>query len=116
MVTKEQMKPSDLVLRCYVEREQDGSWFAICLDLNLATQADTARQAKQKLHTQIEQYVREAMTVDLPYLEQLIPRKAPLGFFVKYYLIKAVCAIRGMNRHSPSAKRIFKEHLPVVPA
>ena len=111
------MRPNDLVLRCYAEREQDGSWFAICIDLNLSTQADTAREAKAKLHSQIEQYVREALIVDTQYAAQLLQRRAPLGFVARYHLIRAICSLRGMHRGGrPAPKRIFKEHLPVVPA
>jgi hypothetical protein len=113
---KKLMKTSDLILRCYLERESDGSWFAICLDLNLTAQADSAKEAKEKLHAHIARYVREALTVDRAYIEDLLPRRAPLSFFIRYYAIKAICMLRGINRHQRPAKRIFNEHLPVVPA
>lgn len=116
MVEKKPMKTSDLVLRCYAEREQDGTWFAICLDLNLAVQADSAKAAKAKLHAQIVQYVKDALTVDREYFSDLLPRRAPIGFFVRYYFIKTLCALRGFDRGRKSAKRVFKENLPVVPA
>lgn len=110
------MKTSDLILRCYLERESDGSWFAICLDLNLTSQADSAKEAKEKLHTHIARYVREALTVDKDYLEDLLPRRAPLNFFIRYYAIKAISMLRGINRQQRPVKRIFNERLPVVPA
>lgn len=115
MQGKKLMKPSDLVLRCYAERERDGSWFAICLDLNLTAQADTAKEARAKLHASVVRYVAEALTVDKDYIEDLVPRRAPMGFFVRYYVIKALCALRGLKKDR-EAKRIFNEHLPVVPA
>jgi hypothetical protein len=108
-----QMKIDDIVLRCYAERERDGSWFAICLDLNVAVQAASAKEAKAKLHTQIEQYVREAFTVDKQYIDDLLPRRAPASFFIRYYVIRLICALRGMPR-GQSPKRIFNEHLPVA--
>jgi hypothetical protein len=108
------MRIDDIVLRCYAERERDGSWFAICLDLNLAVQADSPKEAKAKLHAQIAQYVREAFTSDKEYIGDLLPRKAPLSFFLRYYFIRAICAMRGMPRHSTSPKRIFNEHLPLA--
>jgi hypothetical protein len=110
---KQNMRIDDIVLRCYAERERDGSWFAICLDLNLAVQASTAKDAKAKLHAQVEQYVREALTVDSEYVGDLLPRRAPIGFFFRYYMIRAICAMRGMNSHGHSPRRIFSEHLPV---
>jgi hypothetical protein len=108
------MTPSDIVLRCYAERERDGSWFAICIDLNLAAQAGSAKEVKAKLHAQIEQYVREALTVDRQYIDDLMPRRAPLSFRIRYHLARIACAIRGMKHHGDPAKRTFKEHLPVV--
>lgn len=116
MVERKPMNVSDLVLRCYAEREKDGSWFAICLDLNLTAQAGTAKEAKVKLHALINQYVREALTVDRKYLSDLLPRRAPFSFFVRYYFIRIICAIHGIDRRGNHAKRIFKENLPVVPA
>lgn len=110
------MKTSDLILRCYLERESDGSWFAICLDLNITSQADSAKEAKDKLHTNIAKYVREALTVDKDYLEDLLPRRAPLYFFIRYYALKSIFMLRGISRQKRQAKRIFNEHLPVVPA
>jgi hypothetical protein len=115
MHAKKIMKPGNLVLRCYIEREKDGSWFAICLDLNLTAQADNAKEAQDKLHAHIVRYVREALTVDAQYLEDLLPRRAPIGFFIRYYAIKAAHFLY-MNRKRRDAKRIFNEHLPVVPA
>lgn len=110
------MKPSNLILRCYAERERDGSWFAICLDLNITAQADTAKEAKEKLHMQIIRYVREALTVDKQYIESLMPRRAPTAFFLRYYFLRLLCALRGRHQPKRDAKRIFNEHLPVVPA
>ncbi len=39
-----------LHLRCYAERDDDGSWFALCLDLNLYARSDTAKEVTNKLH------------------------------------------------------------------
>lgn len=115
MPSKNLMKSSNLILRCYREKESDGSWFAICLDLNLAAQADTAKEVKDKLHAQIVNYVKEALTADQEYIEDLIPRRAPLYFFARYYWAKALHLIKGKNGNG-TQERIFNDHLPVVPA
>lgn len=113
------MKPQQLLLRCYVEREKSGDWFAICLDLNLAAQAGSMEEAKDKLHSQISSYVREAMTVDAQYADQLLPRRAPLSFFVRYYWLRFRCSLRSRGERraaSMEGKRAFMEPIPLVPA
>jgi len=109
------MKATNLVLRCYAEQEKDGSWFCICLDLNLAAQGDSAKEVKAKLHSMIYQYVKEALTDDKEYIVSLIPRKAPLSFFMRYYYIRLVCLIHDAKK-STHGIRVFREALPVVPA
>lgn len=84
------MKPAHLTLRCYVEREASGEWFAMCIDLNLCAQGSSADEAECKLRQQVEHYVREALTIDREYANHLLHRKAPLGFRLRYYVIAAM--------------------------
>lgn len=115
------MRAADLKLRCYAERDPDGSWFAICIDLNLYARADSLRAAKRELHTIIGEYVREAFGEDREHFHALMfHRKAPLSFVLKYYAIYFACKVlpkvlprkRGDNhhRHFP-----YDDNLPVVP-
>jgi len=79
------MKPTTLILRCYVEK-QGSQWLACCLDLCLATQADSLLEAKEKLRNQINEYVYDALVgEDQAFAEQLLRRRAPLGDWLKYY-------------------------------
>jgi predicted RNase H-like HicB family nuclease len=82
------MRIDDLRLRCYAERDRDGSWFAMCIDLNLYARADSLRDAKRELSVIITEYVREALTVDKKYATDLLPRRAPFPFVLKFYFIK----------------------------
>lgn len=103
---------SSLVVRCYAEKDHD-SWFVICLDLNLYTRADTFEQARADLNELIKEYVREALNEDSEYAEYLIPRSAPLYFWVRYRLLKLLhgCHITINNaRH-----QLFKQSLPLAP-
>jgi hypothetical protein len=105
------MRPEKLVLRCYAERESDGSWFVICLDLNLYARADSLPEARAKLHDFIGKYVTDAVTRDQEHIADLIPRRAPFSFWVRYYCIKAIVLCgRSLEKLS------FKEPLPLVPA
>ncbi len=106
------MKPGQLVLRCYAERDDDGSWFAICLDLNIYARDESFERAHEKLQSFIVEYLQEAVTVDVDYVEDLVPRRAPAYFWLKYYSAKA----RMWLRHAASRKRPYKTALPMVPA
>lgn len=92
------MKASDLLIRCYAEEEKTGLWVAVCLDFNLAAQADSYPEVKQKLESMISSYVTEALTIDIEYADQLLSRKAPLSTWLKYYYIKTSHFIHD-NKH-----------------
>ena len=105
------MRPSQLILKCFAETDQNG-WYAICLDLNLFAQADTYIAARKKLHNMIFEYVRDAYTVDKKYFSDLIPRRAPLIFFLKYYFA-SIPWLYKMLKHRPSL--LFTENMPLEP-
>lgn len=103
------MKSDKLILKCYLEQEE-GSWVAVCLDFNLAAQAESERSAKKKLEAMIQSYVTEALTVDREYADQLLTRRAPLHMWIRYYWISVMSAIR-KNKRS-----VFSEVMPLRPA
>lgn len=82
------MNIDDFTLRCYASKEQDGSWYAICLNLNIFVQADTCEQAREKLHSAIMDYIKVAVEDHGQHLKDLIPRRAPLYFYFIYYMYK----------------------------
>lgn len=67
----------------------DGDVFiAACIDLALASQASSAKEALEKLESQIRDYLDEALS-DHKYSYDLIKnRKAPTSWFLHYYFIK----------------------------
>lgn len=71
-------------LRCFA-KYAGGVWQAVCIDLNLAAQDRKLNEAKRKLHAQIEDYLRDACTVDRAYAKQLLSRKAPWSLRLEYY-------------------------------
>jgi predicted RNase H-like HicB family nuclease len=103
------MKSKDLILKCYAEQE-DGVWVAVCLDFNLAAQADSYQEVKEKLESMISSYVREALTIDVAYADQLLSRRAPLSSWIKYYSIIIRNTIHE-NKHF-----VFNEIMPMRPA
>lgn len=72
-------------LRC-MAYQQNGVFVAACLDLSLAAQADTMREAMDKLDAQIKDYIAEACA-EPQYAKQLLSRKAPLSMWLKYWVI-----------------------------
>ncbi|QNH64565.1 DUF1902 domain-containing protein [Proteus vulgaris] len=100
-------------LRC-MAYSQDGIYIAACLDLSLAAQADSLKEAMDKLEAQIKDYFEEVAS-DPQYANQLIyHRKAPLSMWVKYWSIPVANLIRKIVR-SGNAKyvkidNIFKGH------
>lgn len=105
------MIPKNLTLRCYAARELDGSWYAVCLDLNLLAQADDLDAAQKKLHSMIKNYASEAFTKDKHYINSLIPRRAPFVFFLYYYFARIASIVHHFKNIS-----IFNDSLTLTPA
>lgn len=107
------MRPTQLILRCYGEQKGE-IWQAFCIDLNLAVQGKTFGEVRTKLHQQIASYLYDALEgEDREFADQLLSRKAPIGFWVKYYYYKVLCSFdaakKGICRH------IFNEIMPLTP-
>ena len=110
------MRLDDLVLRCYAEQDQDGSWFTLCIDLNLYARGENFKEARQKLHEIIRNYLNDAVGKDARYVSDLIPRKAPLYFIARYYLVALRCWFGRSVHHSRDAlhRCLFKEPFTVI--
>jgi len=90
-----QFKPSDLVLRCYAHRVNGGRWFGVCVDLNLAAEADSPEELKKKLNDIILSYLETVIeTDDRDSIPSLLSRRAPINDWLKYYFIKLLISIR----------------------
>jgi len=88
------LHPLNLVMRCIVLKRR-GCWVAICVDLDLAVQADTHAQAKKLLSEQMRSYVEDSLTVDAEHAPHLLTRKAPLAYIAMYYGIKWLNRAKG---------------------
>lgn len=104
------MRPNELVVRCFAQQKGD-VWEAFCLDLNLAAQGDDLDDVKVRLDDMINSYVYDALVGDdCDYAGQLMSRKAPMGFWIKYYWLKAC------NELHCAKCTLFDKVLPLVPA
>lgn len=106
---RKDMDIKQLLLRCYAEKLKDGSWVAICIDLDLVAQADTPEHSRIKLHAMIEDYMVSALTEDKDYIEDLIPRMSPLTYRLKYHWFKLLSKLDHIDRNH----KFFREALPV---
>ena len=78
-------------VRCYI-RYVDGLHEAICIDLNLATQGHTQKDAIQSLIEAMQLYLEPAVE-DPSLLDSLIPRKSPISLRMKYHWVVLSFAI-----------------------
>ncbi len=102
------VKTSDLVLRGYGYKSSDDSFVGVCLDLNIAVQADSVVELKSKMEEAIRSYLDVVLdTDDSESIPDLLNRKAPLSDWVCYYLIKGLVFVKGLGE-----KFTLKNHIP----
>lgn len=106
------MKPSDLIVRCYVER-QEGVWIAACVDFCLAAQSRSRSEAIDKLHSQIKDHVIEAFA-NPERTERLLNRKAPIQYVAKFYWIVLQVKLKQALFHkTKSSAQAFSDCFPL---
>jgi len=107
-----QLTPSNLVLRCYGYRQKNNRWYGVCLNLNLAAEADSPSELRQKIHEMIESYFEAVSdTDDKNSIPELLSRKAPTSDWIKYYLIRLLISVVSI-RDNITFKESIPFHLP----
>jgi len=102
------IRPGNFVLRCYGYKTKKGNWFGLCLNFNLAIEADSPELLEEKMRAVIESYIDTVLdTDDRKSVPQLLTRRAPIYDWLIYYLIKVI----RLSRQFPD-KVIFKEFIP----
>lgn len=102
------ISPSKFVLRCYGHRKRNGRWYGVCLNLNLAAEAETREEIKKKLCDMIVSYIETVMdTDDHDSIPALLERRAPAIDWIKYYRIKLLITINNFP-----GEFTFKEFIP----
>jgi len=110
------MRPNQLLLRCFAERE-DGLWVAYCLDLSLVAQGDSLQEVRHKLEMQVRDYVTDALVgQDREHAAYLMTRKAPLSLWLRYYWVGLLIAKdRLLHSQRQRVGKVFSEPLPMKP-
>ena len=102
------LKPINLILRCYAHRTNKHNWVGVCLELNLAVEADSPAALREKMAEAISSYIEALLdTNDPASIPELLNRRAPLLDWGKYYLICFALFIKGLSRPF-----VFKESIP----
>ena len=84
------MKPKQKYLHLYGELH-DGQWTMMCLDFTLAVQSDSLQDAQQKIHEQIDIYIKDALVgQDKDYTAMFLNRSAPAKYWIKFYWYSVV--------------------------
>lgn len=88
------ISPDKLIIRCYGRRKGD-KWLGVCLNFNLATEADSSAKLIKKMNEIIRSYLKTVYnTENKSSIPELISRKAPLRDWCTYYLIRSSFVIR----------------------
>jgi len=104
------ISPNDLVLRCYGHQTGKGKWYGLCLDLDLAVEADSPRELGIKMDEVILSYIETVLdTDDKQSIPSLLCRRAPLLDWLKYYGIASLVLID----HFKNNIFTFKQALPI---
>ena len=103
-----EISPHKLVLNCYGHRAINNRWYGVCLELNLAAEADTAEGLKKKLFDMIESYVETVLdTNDKDSIPELLSRRVSIKDWLTFYAIKLLISIRNFPNNFT-----FKEIIP----
>lgn len=113
MPTTAPVKPCQMLVRCLFERDGD-QWLGFCLDFTLVAQAASLDEVHRKLDEQIRSYVHDALAgEDRDYADDLMTRRAPPRYWVKFY---AVLAMQSLRHRMSRSRQAVREPLPMVPA
>ena len=103
------VRPNNFILRCYGHRINGSKWCGVCLEFNLAAEAESSEQLRKKLYDMIVSYVDTVIeTDDKESIPDLLVRRAPLYNWAIYYLIKLLVSFHNF----PNKFLRFKESIP----
>ena len=83
-----------LELRCYAYRDGQG-WEAICVDLDLATFADSRDEVQESLAACIEMYLERVAELPVDEQSRFLVRKSPWHLRAKLALMTWFSGLRG---------------------
>ena len=83
------ISPDRLVLRCYGHKTEKGNLVGVCLDLDIAVEAESIEELKKKMSQAVASYIEAVLdTNDRSSIPALFTRRAPFKDLIIYYYIK----------------------------
>lgn len=105
----------EIFVRC-IGRREDSQWTVVCLNFDLAAQAVTFEEARDRLEAQIREYVRDAMSgEDRAHASYLMNRRAPLSLWLLYYVALLREKLNFPAFRTVRRERPFREPLHLSP-
>lgn len=102
------ISPNKLILRCYGYRTRKGTWYGVCLNFDIAVEANSQDQLRQKMHDVLVSYLETVTDTEnktsIPYL---LSRRAPIKDWLTYYGIRILLFIRNFPNNFT-----FKDTVP----
>lgn len=96
------------VLKCYGRKVADEKWYGVCLNLNLAVEADSLQEMREKMKEVISCYLEAVIeTDDKDSIPDLLFRPAPVSDWLIYYLF---CTLDFITKFPKNI--LFKEFIP----
>jgi len=93
--SKPNMAPKkSLVLKGYIRAAENGQFEGVCLNLNLVVRGRTLEDTDKKLLDLIIAYLDDAQKDGT--WDDLVPRRAPLSYYVEYYRLKVSSHFRSL--------------------
>lgn len=103
-----EITPTQLVLKCYGYRTGENKWVGVCLNFNLAVEAESSDTLIQKMGEVISSYIEAVLdTEDKASIPELLSRHAPISDWLKYYFISGLFFATRLKRYFT-----FKEAIP----
>lgn len=105
------MSSSKRKVRCFAQKKGQ-QWLAFCVEMNLAVQADTLKEAVDKLHSMIRSYVQLAMEQNDPaHQRDMLFRPAPLSIQLRYWYVRTLVTIaNAVVGNSTSKRTVERRH------
>ena len=97
------------LLRCYARPEGD-HYIGQCLELDLAVQADSIHEIRQKMDECLKSYFD---SLDSQNVQDLFPRPAPFPVWLDYYRVCLLLALHQILQNLGKNVQVFQEQ--VVP-
>lgn len=65
--------------------KEQGRWEAICVDLDIAVEGHSRRDAESRLEAAVRSYIQKALQEEPEVTRQLLGRRSPLSVRVKFW-------------------------------